>query len=65
MKLKLDDFLNGQYSRSNQKASAAATKKAKNKARNARRKQLKKEGKGKEMINGGTDSEMLKNEKKT
>ncbi len=65
MKLKLDDFLNGHYSRSNQKASAAAAKKAKNKARNARRNQQKKGGKGKEMINGETDSEMLNNEKKT
>lgn len=37
LRLKLDDFLNGDRSRNNTKASAAATKKVKSKARNARR----------------------------
>mmetsp|Transcript_20452 Transcript_20452/g.41921 ORF Transcript_20452/g.41921 Transcript_20452/m.41921 type:complete len:116 (+) Transcript_20452:835-1182(+) len=45
MKLKLDDFFNGQNSRNNQKASVAAAKKAKTKARNARRQQQKKQKK--------------------
>ena len=45
LKLKLDDLINGEFSRSNKKATAVAAKKAKNKNRNARRQQQKKEKK--------------------
>ena len=42
LQLKLDDYINGDASRSNQKASVKVAKKTKNKARNKRRQQQKK-----------------------
>eukprot|EP00581_Thalassiosira_minuscula_P002334 CAMPEP_0183748412 /NCGR_PEP_ID=MMETSP0737-20130205/67755_1 /TAXON_ID=385413 /ORGANISM="Thalassiosira miniscula, Strain CCMP1093" /LENGTH=476 /DNA_ID=CAMNT_0025984135 /DNA_START=319 /DNA_END=1750 /DNA_ORIENTATION=- len=42
LRLKVDAFLNGESSRTSQKASAAVAKKAKNKSRNKRRRQQKK-----------------------
>lgn len=58
LRLKLDDFLNGDRSRNNTKASAAATKKVKSKARNARRNtQKEKMEKKKEKKNAAADDD--------
>ena len=43
LRLKVDAFINGESSRTSQKASVAVAKKAKNKARNKRRRQQKKQ----------------------
>ena len=43
LRLKVDAFINGESSRTSQKASVAVAKKAKNKSRNKRRRQQKKQ----------------------